>query len=170
MLDKLPDTIYYNYIDPLTSWRNILKDIYYIASHRHHNIDNIDTWKEFFLSINTMKYYNHLEKILVEYIKQITLQSISMNHININYNCNKDPIKGSIDILIEGSNVLIELKLTPDDACTVSNISQLILYGYLLKKTILLNKAIIFNLWDGTIDSINMKSIELSKFKKIIYS
>jgi superfamily I DNA/RNA helicase len=171
MLDKLPDTIYYNYIDRLSSWRNILKDIYYIASHRHHNIDSINTWKEFFLSINTMKYYNHLEKILVDYIKVSSKTTDYSFNININYNCNKDPIKGSIDILIEGSqNILIELKLTPDDACTVSNISQLILYGYLLKKTILLDNAIIFNLWDGTMDLINMKSIELSKFKKIIYS
>ena len=160
------DTIYYNYIDKLTSWRNIIKDIFYMASYQHHNIDSVNNWKEYFMSINCFSYYTGVEKILVQYIKQL-----KPTQININYNCNKDPIKGSIDILIEGeSRTMIELKCTPDDACTMPNISQLILYGYLLKKTIPLDKSCIFNLWNGTIDSINMKLIEISKFKKIIYS
>ena len=90
-------------------------------------------------------------------------------NININYNCSRDPIKGYVDILVD--NTIIELKMTPDDAFTVSNIAQLIMLGYLLKKQqIELDNAVIFNMWDGTLDSINMKSIEYSKFKKIIYS
>ena len=62
------------------------------------------------------------------------------------------------------------MKTTPDDACTFPNLCQTLMYGYLLgKKNITVNKIIILNLWDGTIDTFNVESFNFKKFQKLLY-
>ena len=80
-----------------------------------------------------------------------------------------NPIKGEIDFMV--NDTLIEMKTTPDDACTFPNVCQALMYGYLLKKkNININKIIILNLWDGTIDTFNVSDFNFIKFKKILYN
>ena len=69
------------------------------------------------------------------------------------------------------NDVLIEMKTSPDDACTFPNLCQSLMYGYLLKKkNIDINKIIILNLWNGTIDTFNVNDFNFLKFKKCLYN
>lgn len=166
--DKIPQSVYCNYIDRLSDWRNILKDIYYMATFKNPSTD-LEQWRQHLISDTTMVYYSNVEKNLVRYIESIKPSSIQV-HMNIS----SEPIKGEIDILIkntDGHNILIEMKTTPDEACTLPNLFQVIMYGYLLqKKQIEVDQIIILNLWDGTLDSFDMTKINYSQIKKILYS
>jgi DNA helicase-2/ATP-dependent DNA helicase PcrA len=160
--NKLPEKIYHNIIDKFNDWRNILDEIYYVASHK----SDIDIWKPYLLNNESiMNYYNMVEKSIILLIDKMNPKSIKL-HMNVSHS----PIKGEIDILID--NTLIEMKTTPDDACTFPNLCQSIMYGYLLeKKNIKIDKIIILNLWDGTIDLFNELNVPFYKtFKKILYN
>jgi hypothetical protein len=79
------------------------------------------------------------------------------------------PIRGEIDFMV--NNTLIEMKTTPDDACTFPNVCQTLMYAHLLqKKNIVIDKIIILNLWDGTMDTFDIKEFNLKKFRKILYN
>ena len=164
---KNNSTIYYKYIDKLTDWRNILDDIFHmVTSHKHcsANIDIINSWKQNLLSSEALSYYNNLEKMIVCMIRGMKPSKIYL-HINV---CS-EPIKGEIDIVVD--NTLIEIKTTPDDICTFSNLCQSIVYGYLLnKKQIEINNIKLLNLWNGSIYNFNMDKFDYIKFKKTLYS
>ena len=69
------------------------------------------------------------------------------------------------------NDVLVEMKTTPDEACTFPNVCQTLMYAHLLaKKNIVVTKVIILNLWDGTIDTFNINDFNHKKFRKILYS
>jgi DNA helicase-2/ATP-dependent DNA helicase PcrA len=186
--DKIPASIYHNYIDRLSDWRNILKDIFFMATYKHSSIDIVEQWKSYLLNDEAMKYYSNLEKMIVRYIESMKPTAI---YVHMNVSC--EPIRGEIDILLKVNsnldpnldtnlgtsigpyNVLIEMKTTPDEACTFPNICQTIMYGYLLKKKQYdVNQIIILNLWDGTLDSLDMNEFNTiqsyNKIKKILYS
>ena len=89
--------------------------------------------------------------------------------IKIHTNITMSPIKGEIDFMI--NDTLIEMKTSPDDACTFPNVCQALMYGYLLKKkNIEINNIIILNIWDGTINKFDVSSFNFVKFKKILYN
>lgn len=166
--DKLNPSVYYNYIDRLSDWRNILKDIFYMATYKNPNIDSVEQWKTFLLSDEAMLYYNTFEKNIINCIEK--LKPIAL-YLHMNVSC--EPIKGEIDILIKTntSTILIEMKTTPDEACTFPNLCQTIMYGYLLKKKQYdIDRIIILNLWDGMQDSFDINSNICSVIKKILYS
>lgn len=164
--NKLPEKIYHNIIDRFNDWRNVLEEIYYVASCK----SDIDTWKQYLLNNDSiMNYYNMVEKSILKLIEDMSPKSIKL-HMNVSHS----PIKGEIDILID--NTLIEMKTTPDDACTFPTICQTLMYGYLLeKKNIKIDKIIILNLWDGTMDILNISiaqshEFNYKTFKKILYN
>jgi len=162
--DKIPQSIYHNYIDRLVDWRNIMEDIFYLSTFKINTTQiDITIWKEILLSETLINYYNYLEKSLVQYIEKLNPKKIQ---VHLNVSC--EPIRGEIDILID--DILIEMKTTPEEACTFPNICQTIMYGYLLnKKQIIVNQIILLNLWDGMMDKIIISDFNYNKFKKILY-
>ncbi len=164
--NKLPEKIYHNYIDNYTDWRNILNEIFYIATYNN-KVDNIDEWKDCLLNNSMNDYYSSVEKCIIKLVNNININS-SLK-ILIHTNITMNPIKGEIDFMI--NDTLIEMKTTPDDACTFSNICQTLMYGYLLKKkNININNIIILNMWDGTIDKFDVSNFNFIKFKKLLYN
>ncbi len=168
--NQLPEKIYHNYTDNYTDWRNILSDIFYIATYKINktNCDNIDDWREYLCKTDICKeYYNSIEKCIIKLINKL----LNNGNISIHTNITMNPIKGEVDFII--NDTLIEMKTTPDDACTFPNVCQCLMYGYLLeRKNIKINKIIILNVWDGTMDTFDINSNTLfnfKKFKKILY-
>ncbi len=163
--NKLPEKIYHNIIDKFNDWRNVLEEIYYIASYK----SEVESWKQYLLNNDSiMNYYNMIEKSIISLIDKMNPTSIKL-HFNVSHS----PIRGEIDILV--NNTLIEMKTTPDEACTFPTICQTLMYGYLLeKKNIMIDKIIILNLWDGTMDTFNelneLNSSFYKTFKKILYN
>jgi DNA helicase-2/ATP-dependent DNA helicase PcrA len=169
--NQLPEKIYHNYIDNYTDWRNILADIFYIATYKN-KIDgnNIDDWREYLCKTDICKeYYNSIEKCIIKLVNKL-LNNVD-NKILIHTNITMSPIKGEVDFII--NDTLIEMKTTPDDACTFPNVCQTLMYGYLLeRKNIKINKIIILNVWDGTMDTFDINSetnFNFKKFKKTLY-
>jgi len=164
--NKLSEKVYHNYIDPYTDWRNILDDIFNIST-INSKADNVDEWKQYLVNNDVMNnYYSSVEKCI---IKLVNNNSNNNNIINIHTNISMSPIKGEIDFMI--NDTLIEMKTTPDDACTFPNLCQSLMYGYLLKKkNIEINKIIILNMWDGTMDKFDVTDFNFIKFKKILYT
>lgn len=165
---KVSDTIYHQYIDRLVDWRNILEQIYIIATNKTAD----EQWKSYLLSSDAVVYYNILEKMLVKYIC-----NLKPTAIKIQLNVSKEPIRGIIDILItceNGNNVLIEMKTSPDDICNFPNVCQTLMYSYLLgKKQINVDTIVLLNLWDGTLDQFNTttwNTNNINQFKKILYT
>jgi DNA helicase-2/ATP-dependent DNA helicase PcrA len=155
--NKLPEQIYHNYIDKYTDWRNILNDIFYISTLKKNDIEH---WKD--VLTTSLNYYNNLEKSLLKLIK-------NPEKIRIHTNINASPLKGEIDFMVD--DTLYEIKMTPDDAATFPNLCQSLMYAYLLnKKKIIVNKVVILNAWDGSIDTFDISSFNLKKFKKILYN
>jgi hypothetical protein len=164
---KLPEKIYHNYIDRYTDWRTILNDIFYISSYKNNNNSNIDEWKQYLLNETISPFYNNVEKCIIKLIN--SLLNESSNIIRIHTNITNKSIKGEIDFMV--NDILIEMKTSPDDACTFPNLCQSLMYGYLLKKkNIDINKIIILNLWNGTIDTFNVNDFNFLKFKKCLYN
>ncbi len=169
--NKLSEKIYQNYIDRFTDWRTILNDIFYISTikklnHSDSN-NNIDEWKEYLLNESTSTFYNNVEKCIIKLINSLLNNNIN-NNIKIHTNITNKSIKGEIDFMV--NDTLIEMKTTPDDACTFPNVCQTLMYGWLLgKKNINISKVIILNLWDGTIDTFDIDNFNFYKFKKILY-
>ena len=166
--NKLPEKIYHNYIDSYQDWRNILDEIFYIATYKNKSNDsnNINEWKQYLLNSTTINFYNNVEKCIIKLIDK--LKNNNNNIIRIHTNITMNPIKGEIDFMV--NDTLIEMKTTSDDAATFPNVCQTLMYAHLLqKKNINVNKIIILNLWDGTIDTFNINDFNLKKFRKILY-
>ncbi len=172
---KLPEKIYQNYIDRFTDWRTILNDIFYISSYKYNknDNDNIEEWKQYLLNETTNSFYNNVEKCIIKLINSLynndLSNDLSNNIIKIHTNITNKNIKGEIDFMV--NDTLIEMKTTPDDACTFPNLCQTLMYGWLLgKKNIHVKNIIILNLWDGTIDRFNIDNFNFKQFRKILYT
>ena len=164
--NKVSEKIYQNYIDKYTDWRTILNDIFNIATYKLTKIENnnIEEWKEYLLNIDINLFYNNVEKCIIKLINSININNIIRLHTNITFK----QMKGEIDFMVD--DTLIEMKTTPDDACSFPNVCQALMYGYLLeKKNINIKKIIILNLWDGTMDTFNLDNFNFKKFQKILY-
>ena len=168
--NKLPEKIYQNYIDRYTDWRIILNDIFYVATikkTKNNENDNNDEWRKYLVDDNIITFYNNVEKCIIKLINSLLNNSSDL--IKIHTNITNKSIKGEIDFMV--NDTLIEMKTTPDDACTFPNLCQTLMYGWLLeKKNIHVKKIIILNLWDGTIDTFNVDNFNFKQFRKNLYT
>jgi DNA helicase-2/ATP-dependent DNA helicase PcrA len=163
-LEKFPQKIRQNYIDELNDWRNLLEDIFFIATFNIKDEASIfDDLKK--LLIND-KIYNHYNEI-----SEKLSNSISENkpkEINSHYNVTHAKIKGEIDILVEDK--IFEIKTNQGEISTMANITQTLLYGYLLnKKGKTINQIILYNPLSGEINLFDTKDFNFKEIATIVY-
>jgi DNA helicase-2/ATP-dependent DNA helicase PcrA len=168
---SFPQTIYLEYIDIKTDWRNILEHIFYIATFQNNNMENneIQLYHDFLVSESSYAYYIELEKGICKLIN-----NLKPKEIYTHYNCSLGSVLGEIDILcIDSNNIntIIEIKCGyMNEIANTSYISQVLLYAYLLKrKEINTNNMILYNPLNGETNTFDISTIDLSKFKNTIY-
>jgi len=141
----------------------------FISTYKIKNMseNDMNTYKQFLVSQESYNFYLELEKGLCKLINQIKPKEIHCHYI-----ASYGSVKGEIDILCD--NTIIELKTSImgyGEIATVPNISQTILYGYLLKKkNIDVNNIILYNPVSGEVNHMDVNHINMIKFKKAIYS
>jgi len=126
--------IYHKYIDPMVDWRNSLDDIFYISSYKYTNTDLVEMWKEYLLSESVYNSLISLEKGLINYFKKVPIKKI-YTHYNLNSHHNENSIKGELDILVDDH--LIEIKTSNFEVCTLGNLNQALIYGYLVESKVI---------------------------------
>lgn len=163
-----PQNVYHKFLDPLEDWRNMLDNIYYIATYGIKNKEVVELFKTLLLSEKAYKYFLLLEKKLIKWIKKC-----NPKEIRLHYNLTHGKIKAEADILLLGEkNHLIEIKSSCYQVATLSNLTQTLLYGFLLnKKDIKVDIISIMNPLDGIIYNFtNDKLLNICKsVKKLIY-
>ena len=146
---NFPNHIYHKYIDKLEDWRNNLDMIFIIATYREKNKNTLEIYQDFLTNSKAYDYYLLLEKKLVKFIK-----SLKPNKIYLHYNLTYGNVKAEADIMIIGKNknFLIELKASNYIISTLSNVTQTILYSFLLdKRNIKVDDIYLLNLLDGNL-------------------
>ncbi len=167
---SFPKKIYLEYIDPQTDWRNILEHIFYISTYKvsnNFNSETINIYKDLLISQLAFNYYLELEKGICKMIN-----SLKPKEIYTHYTVSFGSVRGEIDILCD--DTIIEIKSSVsnyNEIATISNISQVLLYGYLLKKKeYQVNKFILYNPLNGEVNNFDLSQFNLLKFKKSIYN
>ena len=164
---NFPQSVYSKYIDSKCDWRDILDTIYYISTYKMllTTIEN-ESYKNFLTSDTAKSFYIDMEKGLC---KMIGL--LKPKEIRTHYNIGQD-IKGEIDILCD--ETIIEVKASIfgySEVATVPNISQELLYAYLMKKKdIVVNKMILYNPLNGEVNNFDISNFDLAKYKKTIFN
>ena len=164
---NFPQSVYSKYIDSKCDWRDILDTIYYISTYKMllTTIEN-ESYKNFLTSDTAKSFYIDMEKGLC---KMIGL--LKPKEIRTHYNIGQD-IKGEIDILCD--ETIIEVKSSIfgySEVATVPNISQELLYAYLMKKKdIVVNKMILYNPLNGEVNNFDISNFDLAKYKKTIFN
>ena len=130
-------SIYHNYIDPMSDWRNSLEDIFFISSYKYQNEELVEMWKEFLLGENVYASLVSLEKGLVNYLAKSNIKKI-YTHYNLNSHHNDHYIKGELDVLVDDH--LLEIKSSAFETCTLGNLSQALMYGHLLQNKVINDK------------------------------
>jgi CRISPR/Cas system-associated exonuclease Cas4 (RecB family) len=81
-------------------------------------------------------------------------------------------VRGEIDILC--GDTIIEIKSAVsnyNEIASIPNMSQVLLYAYLLKKKeVKVNRMILYNPLNGEVNNFDITDFNLIKFKKSIYS
>jgi hypothetical protein len=164
-LEKFPQKIRQNYIDELSDWRNLLEDIFFISTFNVKDEGNIfGELKNLLINSNIYVHYNELSISLTKYIK-----NFNPNEINSHYNVSHATIKGEIDLLVDDN--LFEIKTNQYEIATMANITQTLLYGYLIqKKNKKINNIILYNPLSGEITKLNTKDINFKDIATIVYS
>lgn len=156
--------VYHNYIDKISDWRDILEDIYYISSYRMK--ETSEELKDFLLGSEMYQFLCNLSKGLVSFIKK---NHINLDKIFTHYNITFDIIKGELDLLIDDH--LIEIKTSFYQTCTLPNLCQSLIYGYLIeKKEVKVNKVSIYNPIMGEMTSFDTSNFNFNTFKSKIYN
>jgi len=156
--------IYHNYVDKISDWKDILEDIFYISTYKMKEVNQ--ELKEFLLGSEMYKFLCNLEKGLIQLIKK---NHEKVNKIFTHYNITFDTVRGELDLLIDDH--LIEIKSSMYQTSTLSNLSQVLIYGYLVeKKDVKVNKVSIFNPLMGTITSFDVSKFNFVEFKNKIYN
>ena len=155
--------VYHNYVDKISDWKDIMEDIYYISSYKSKDVG--EEFKDYLLDIEMYHFLISVEKGLVSFIKKINPDKI-FTHYNISF----DDIRGELDLLLDDH--LIEIKTTTYQECTLSNLAQSLIYGYLVeKKDVKINKVSIYNPLMGTITTFDVSNSDiLNQFKTKIYN
>ena len=164
---NFPQKIYLEYIDPKTDWRNILEYIYFISTYKSSKSYDLSSYHDLLVSETSFNYYLELEKGICKIINEL-----NPKEIHTHYTCSLGSVKGEIDILCD--DTLIEIKSSIsnyNEIVTIPNLSQTLLYGYLLKKKeIKINNIILYNPLNGEFNKINVENFNWVKFKKTIYN
>lgn len=160
---KFSKKIYHKYKDKLSDWKNMLEEIFIIATYKCKDKKIVAKYHDYLLSETAFNFYVILEKSLVIWIKKMKPTKIR-THYNISHN----EIRGYATLLI--NDHLIEIKASQYETSSLSNLTQVLLYGYLLqKKDIKINKVSIYNCLNGTIDSFETNKLNFIKIKKQVY-
>ena len=163
-LEKFPQKIRQNYIDELNDWRNLLEDIFFIATYNIKDECSIfNDLKNLLINNNIYSYYNEISEKLYKFISES-----NPKEINSHYNVTHAKIKGEIDILVD--NKIFEIKTNQGEIATMTNIIQTLLYGYLLnKKERIIDEIILYNPLTGKINLFDTKDFNFKKISSIIY-
>jgi DNA helicase-2/ATP-dependent DNA helicase PcrA len=163
-LEKFPQKIRQNYIDELNDWRNLLEDIFFIATYNIKDECSIfNDLKNLLINNNIYSYYNEMSEKLYKFISES-----KPKEINSHYNVTHAKIKGEIDILVD--NKIFEIKTNQGEIATMTNIIQTLLYGYLLnKKERIIDEIILYNPLTGEINLFDTKDFNFKKISSIIY-
>ena len=163
-LEKFPQKIRQNYIDELNDWRNLLEDIFFIATYNIKDECSIfNDLKNLLINNNIYSYYNEMSEKLYKFISES-----NPKEINSHYNVTHAKIKGEIDILVD--NKIFEIKTNQGEIATMTNIIQTLLYGYLLnKKERIIDEIILYNPLTGEINLFDTKDFNFKKISSIIY-
>jgi DNA helicase-2/ATP-dependent DNA helicase PcrA len=163
-LEKFPQKIRQNYIDELNDWRNLLEDIFFIATYNIKDEGSIfNDLKNLLINNNIYSYYNEISDKLYKFISES-----NPKEINSHYNVTHAKIKGEIDILVD--NKIFEIKTNQGEIATMTNIIQTLLYGYLLnKKERIIDEIILYNPLTGEINLFDTKDFNFKKISSIIY-
>lgn len=154
--ENFPKKIYYEYIDENNHWNNLLENIFFISIYNNLELLNTDIYKTFLLNQNI--FYNQLEIGIKKLIDMFKPKKI-YNHLNINF----DILKAEIDLLFD--DILIEMKVTSNEICSLQNLCQIFTYAYLLeKKQKKINKIILYNIENGMIYIIDTSLIDFKLF------
>ena len=163
---KFPQKIYLEYIDPQTDWRNILEHIFYIATYKLPKNFDTSIYKNLLVSESAFNYYLELEKGICKIIN-----GIKPKHIYTHYIVSHGSVRGEIDILCDDTIIEIKASINNNEIATIPNISQVLLYTYLLKKKEYnINNIILYNPLNGEVNNFNIMDFNLIKFKKTIYN
>ena len=119
------------------------------------------------VSQHAFNYYLELEKGICKIIN-----GIKPKEIHAHYVASFGSVRGEIDVLCD--DTIIEIKSSVsnyNEVATIPNISQALLYGYLLKKKEhKINKIILYNPLNGEINNLDVSEFNWVKFKKTIYN
>jgi DNA helicase-2/ATP-dependent DNA helicase PcrA len=150
--------IYYDYIDINNHWTNLLEVIFYISSYQIEYENQIKPYKDFLVNKDQFIFYKELEIGIKKIIDMFKPKQI-LNHYNINF----DTLKGEIDLLLD--DILIEIKVSNFEVCTLQYMCQILTYGYLMKKKgIKINKVCIYNIQSGILNIFDTSNFNFDEF------
>jgi DNA helicase-2/ATP-dependent DNA helicase PcrA len=163
-LEKFPQKIRQNYNDELTDWRNLLDDIFSIATFGMKDEGNIfKDLKNFLINSNMFEHYQKISNHFSNFITEM-----KPTEIKSHYNVSHANIRGEIDLLIDDS--IIEIKTNQYEIATTANICQTLIYGYLLQKKLKkINNIILYNPISGEITKLNTSNIDYKEIANILY-
>jgi hypothetical protein len=163
-LEKFPQKIRQNYNDELSDWRNLLEDIFQISIFNIKDEGNIfDDLKKLLINGESYKHYSNISDKLTKYINTFKPKEI-FSHLNVSH----ANIRGEIDLLVD--ETLFEIKTNQYEIATTSNISQTLIYGYLMqKKDKNVKNIILYNPISGEITKLNTSNINFKEVASIFY-
>jgi hypothetical protein len=163
-LENFPQKIKQNYNDELSDWRNLLKDIFYVSIYNLEDTDKIfDKLEGLLINEHIYQHYNLISQKLSDYIRKL-----KPKHILSHYNVSFGNVKGEIDLLVD--DTIFEFKTNQYEIATMSNLTQTLIYGYLLtKKDKPINRIVIYNPISGEINEFNVKNFNFKKLANNIY-
>jgi len=164
-IESLPQKIRQNYKDELNDWRNVLEDLFQISTLDIKDEGNIfSDLKSLLINPQIYEHYDKISKSLINDIKLLKPKEIYSR-----YNVSHGDIKGEIDLLVD--DTIIEFRMNQNEIGSTFNISQTLIYGYLLhKKTKKINNIILYNPLSGDIVRINTSKVNFKDVATMYYS
>lgn len=162
---NFPQKIYSEYIDPQIDWRNSLENIFYISTFKINSDDHLETYKKLLINSQAYNYYIELEKGIVKLIN-----SLKPKEIYTHYVVSQGTVKAEIDILC--GDTIIEIKSSiNNEIATVSNISQTLMYAYMMKKKeCAINQILLYNPLNGELNRFDVSGVNFIEFKRMVYN
>lgn len=163
-LKEFPQKIRQNYIDELNDWRNLLEDIFFISTFNVKDDGSIfGDLKKLLINDSIYVHYNQISKELCKFISKL-----NPTEINSHYNVSHAKIKGEIDLLVD--DTLFEIKTNQSEIATISNLTQTLLYGYLInKKGKKIKNIILYNPLSGEINHFKINDFNFKEVANIVY-
>jgi DNA helicase-2/ATP-dependent DNA helicase PcrA len=164
-IESLPQKIRQNYKDELNDWRNILEDLFQISTlDVKDDGDIFSDLKNLLINPQIYEHYDKISKSLINHIKLLKPKEIFSR-----YNVSHADIKGEIDLLVD--DTIIEFRMNQNEIGSTFNISQTLIYGYLLhKKARKINNIILYNPLSGDIVKINTSDVNFKDVANMYYS